>query len=175
LRCLNAFLRWAYEEQIIKELVKLSWLKEEDKIVATFSEEQVRRLISYKPHSRKANRYGKQQTTLERLHTITCLLLDTGLRISEALSLSRSDVDFDNMVLKIKGKDNKHRLIPFSCELRRILWRHCARHGHTYLFTTKFGSPTGQRDFLRDFKSSAQVRILPVSGLAPTPAATPLP
>jgi len=35
LRCLKAFMNWCYSEEIVKERFKLSWLKEEDKILAT--------------------------------------------------------------------------------------------------------------------------------------------
>ena len=41
LRCLKAFLRWAHEESILTEPVKLAWLKEEQKVLATFTADQV--------------------------------------------------------------------------------------------------------------------------------------
>ena len=50
------------------------------------------------------------------------LVMDTGLRISEALNLRHSDIDYDNMVLKVLGKGQKERLVPFSPELRRRIF-----------------------------------------------------
>src|SRR5579863_2147687 len=44
MRCLKAFLKWAYEEGLIQEWVKLSWLKEEQKVLATLNEAHVRSL-----------------------------------------------------------------------------------------------------------------------------------
>ena len=44
LRCLKAFFRWANEEGILREPVKLTWLKEEEKVLATLSPEQIRRV-----------------------------------------------------------------------------------------------------------------------------------
>ncbi len=38
------------------------------------------------------------------------LIFTTGLRISEALSLKRKDIE--NEILQIKGKGNKHRIVP---------------------------------------------------------------
>jgi integrase/recombinase XerD len=37
-----------------------------------------------------------------------------GLRVSELLSLRMSNVDFDNRIMKIIGKGNKQRIVPFG-------------------------------------------------------------
>ena len=55
-----------------------------------------------------------------RLYGIMCLLLDTGLRIEEALTLRRRDVDFDNLLVTVFGKGRKERRVPFSFELRKV-------------------------------------------------------
>ena len=49
LRCLKAFMAWAHEEQIVKEPFKLTWLKEEQKILATLSSEAIKNLINARP------------------------------------------------------------------------------------------------------------------------------
>ena len=51
------------------------------------------------------------------------LILDTGLRISEALNLRRGDGNADNLILKVFGKGQKERLVPFSPKLRKRLYR----------------------------------------------------
>jgi len=56
-------------------------------------------------------------------HAAIMLILDTGLRISEALNLRLDDVDADNLILKMFGKGQKERLVPFSPELRKRLYR----------------------------------------------------
>src|SRR5258707_6902680 len=53
-------------------------------------------------------------TTLFR--SIALVALDSGLRISELLSLTRQDVDLDNLVLRVHGKGNKQRLVPMSVD-----------------------------------------------------------
>src|SRR5215467_15965835 len=58
-----------------------------------------------------------------RTHLAVCLVLDTGLRVSEMLTLRRDDLDFDNLILKVLGKGRKERLVPFSTELRKRLFR----------------------------------------------------
>jgi len=51
------------------------------------------------------------------------MLTDTGIRIEEALGLRQADVDVDNLLLTVRGKGRKERLVLFSFELRRILFR----------------------------------------------------
>ncbi len=63
-----------------------------------------------------------------RVHTVACLLLDTGLRISEALESRRTACDLDNLVLRVQRKGNKQQLVPISLEMRKILWRWLAKH-----------------------------------------------
>jgi site-specific recombinase XerD len=61
-------------------------------------------------------------------------------------------VDFDNMLLKVKGKDNKLRLVPNSPECRKVLFRAANRHEFDLIFATRNGTLVTPRNFLRDFK-----------------------
>jgi len=45
----------------------------------------------------------------------------TGMRLSELISLQEKDVDFHNSTLKVLGKRNKERLIPFSQKFGSLL------------------------------------------------------
>jgi integrase/recombinase XerD len=79
------------------------------------------------------------------------MLLDTGTRIDEVLTLRTQDVDMDNLLLTVTGKGRKQRRIPFSFELRRVLYRHIAdRQG--LVFATRHGKKLGRRNVLRDVK-----------------------
>jgi integrase/recombinase XerC len=49
------------------------------------------------------------------------LLYQTGIRRSELIGLTESDVDIFNMQLKVLGKRNKERIIPFDVNLKRNL------------------------------------------------------
>lgn len=53
------------------------------------------------------------------------LLYGCGLRVSELVSLKVEDVDFEQMVLRIVGKGNKMRMVPFYEDLRDLLENYC--------------------------------------------------
>jgi integrase len=87
----NAFPRWSEADH------KLTFLKEEERVLPTYPVEHLKRLIDFKPK-------GFYQS---RLHTLLLTILDTGLRIEEALGLKKSNTDFDNMVFRVRGKGTR--------------------------------------------------------------------
>lgn len=52
-----------------------------------------------------------------RDHMILVMFYETGMRLSELIGLNDADVDFSASVVKVTGKRNKQRLIPFGEEL----------------------------------------------------------
>ena len=56
-----------------------------------------------------------------RAYTILIMFYETGMRSSELVGLNDSSVDFVNRQLKVSGKRNKQRLIPFGEELAASL------------------------------------------------------
>lgn len=53
-----------------------------------------------------------------RDHMIIEMFYATGMRLSELIGLDDKDVDFSASLIKVTGKRNKQRLIPFDEELR---------------------------------------------------------
>ncbi|MDR0637703.1 MAG: tyrosine recombinase [Spirochaetaceae bacterium] len=49
------------------------------------------------------------------------LVYSSGLRVSEAVTLDLDDVFFDEAVLRVRGKGNKERLVPFGGEAEKRL------------------------------------------------------
>ena len=56
-----------------------------------------------------------------RARTLLLLLYETGLRRSELTGLDDGDIDFETSQLKVTGKRNKQRIIPFGPELAETL------------------------------------------------------
>lgn len=56
-----------------------------------------------------------------RDHLIIEMLYEAGLRRSELVALSHEDVDLSALLLRINGKRNKQRLVPFADRLKRMI------------------------------------------------------
>lgn len=83
-----------------------------------YSREELRRLLD------ATGSYQRQRSVIEpvTVRTIVLLLYGTGLRISEALRLNRTDVDLDNSLLTVHlTKFHKTRLVPFGPQVCRVL------------------------------------------------------
>lgn len=50
----------------------------------------------------------------DRDQALLMLMFASGLRASEVVNLTFNQVDFDNRIMKISGKGNKDRLVPFT-------------------------------------------------------------
>ncbi len=144
IRAINAYLRWAGKPEHVKKM------KEPSRVLPTFTSADIKKFLGYKPQ-------GYIET---RLHVLVLLLLDTGVRISEALSLRWVDVDFDNMLISVIGKGDKQRVIPFSIELRKHLYKF--RHKYALVFSTRTSNQLDQHDVWRDVRALCdQLRIVP--------------
>ena len=56
-----------------------------------------------------------------RARTIILLFYETGMRLSELVNLDDKDVNFVTSEIKITGKGNKQRIVPFGDELKNTL------------------------------------------------------
>lgn len=139
IRAINAYLKWSGSS------LNVPALKEPQLVLPTFTAQQIRLLVAWKP-KRKYQR---------RLHLLTLLLLDTGCRISEALTLRVREIDLDNLLVTLDGKGRKQRVVPFSFELRKALFRYISdysRKPDLLLLATRNDTLLGRRVMLRDVK-----------------------
>lgn len=141
IRGMNSYLSWLHENEYLSEPLKIKKLKEPQKVLKLFTPTQLKALLGHK---------GKTFPE-KRLNTLITLLLDSGIRIDEALSLRRPDVDFDNMLVKVTGKGSKDRLVPISRECRTALYRFMRSHDDDYVFPARYGKWT-YRTALDQFK-----------------------
>ena len=146
-RSVNAFCRWLFEEGHAPTLLRIPRLKEEQKVLATMTPEHVTRLVAYRAVT----------WSDKRIQMLACLILDTGLRIDEALSLHRqTDLDLEQATVTVRhGKGGKSRTVPLSHQMRKLLFRFIQAHQPKYgdlLFYSVAGEPLNQRNALRDFK-----------------------
>lgn len=137
---LKSFYKFLYREQIINDIPtqKVVLPKMSKKLPEFVSQEVMNKLFDQFefPNSFEGSR--------DRL--ILLLFYDTGIRLSELVNLTLSNIDFYYNQIKVLGKRNKERLIPFNNELRIELTQFIdLRKGigceHDYLFTTVDGNP----------------------------------
>lgn len=57
----------------------------------------------------------------QRNRTIIAILAHTGIRAAELLGLSLRDIDLDEGTLKVTGKRNKQRIVPFTPSLAAVI------------------------------------------------------
>jgi site-specific recombinase XerD len=147
LRAVNAYLHWrdGKGEKCSPQCshIHIPRLKEEQKILTTFSPDQIKHLVQFKATGVRRE---------SRSHVMAVCALDTGLRLGELLRLRRQDVDLDNLLLRVKGKGNKQRLVPMSLELRKVLFRHLKSHIQELVFCTRSGGALSLHNSDRDFK-----------------------
>ena len=107
------------------------------KVISTFSETQILRLLSS---------IDIQTREGCRNYVIIPTLFDTGLRVSELAGVKMDDLPLDEGLLKVMGKGGKERFIPIGREVQRVLWRYINRyrprplsHNFAFLLLTKDG------------------------------------
>ena len=150
LRCVNTYLHWrdGTGEKCSPQCthVRIPRLKEEQKILETLGEGAKHSVVSFRPTG----------TNMRRAHLVALTILDCGLRASEVLGLTKADCDLDNLIFKVLGKGNRHRLVPFSSELRKHLWRYVNQRSLITVFGTKNNTNLSVRNLERDFRVLGQ-------------------
>ena len=141
-RVMNSFLHWRYGKEYRLRPVKEPTGERRQ----IFTDQEVERLIKYKPKS----------FNQLRAWTIAICMLDTGVRIDEALSIETTDVDFNSDLIFIAtGKGEKSGHVPISEMFRPILYRYMSRtqpNESAFVFGTTKGTKMSQRNALRDIR-----------------------
>lgn len=135
LRCFFGFL--ARERMIPQNpFALIAKPRMEQKLIKPLTMEQARLLLAG---------INKRTFQGQRLWTMTVLILDTGLRVSEVLGLRLDQVDFQAGALRVMGKGAKERQVPFSSVAKQALWNYITRRGEVPGQDLVFISQFGQR------------------------------
>lgn len=97
------------------------------------------------------------------------LLLTTGLRRSELLSLRRVDLSSDLSELRVVGKGNRERAVPIPAQTRKALHECLTQQPEPsqYLFPNRVGRQMGTTTFARIFRRIVARAGLAGSGITP--------
>ena len=138
------FFRWALRERLLAAdpTLKLQAAKQPLRMPKTLTEPQVEALL---------NAPDTQEALGVRDRTMLELMYASGLRVSELVGLNVFNVSLSDNVLRVFGKGNKERLVPFgevaSLWIKRYLAQPRAEllagHQSEALFVTQRGSTPG--------------------------------
>ena len=111
------YFRWALREGLVQQdpTLKLDAAKQAPRIPKTLTEAQVEALLAAPDTSEALG--VRDRTMLE-------LMYASGLRVTELVTLKTFQVGLNEGVLRVMGKGNKERLVPFGEEARSWLQRY---------------------------------------------------
>ena len=113
---LKGFSSWLQREALTEgnTLSRLKVPKGSKKVIETLSDEEIGRLFACLSQNTSAG--GRDVAIL-------LLFLDTGLRCAELLHLGTEDVHIEDQWLKVMGKGQKERIVPFGSRATKLLQR----------------------------------------------------
>jgi integrase/recombinase XerD len=150
LRHMKAFYNFLIDEKYVgsNPLLNIKQLKEVSEI-ESLSIEQVKALLK-QPDQRSYAGF--------RDYVMMFLLLDTGMRISEAIGLRREDIDLKTNVIELRSattKNRKTRYVPITQKTNKLLRELLAEteeFSTPFIFTTVYGNPIEPARFRQRIK-----------------------
>jgi len=113
--CLRSYFKFLIRQEVIAKdpMAKIKILKTKKKLPHFVPESDMVRMLDQAS-------FGDDFDTL-RDQLILELLYGTGMRLSELIGLKDSNVNIKNRTLKVLGKRNKERVIPFTAGLVHLI------------------------------------------------------
>lgn len=148
-----------YREEDISAAIPL--IKTEQKMIPSFSKQQVLELL---------NQPNRNTFVGLRDYTMMMLLLETGIRIQELLSLQIQDVIFSENELRVMGKGRKARRVPFQKTCANVLKMYLRERGElqtNVLFVTLDNRPIHPRTVQENIHEYG--KIAKISGVRVSP------
>ncbi|MEO6902054.1 MAG: tyrosine-type recombinase/integrase [Bacteroidia bacterium] len=133
---LKSFYKYMLRQNIVAEnpMLKVQGPKTSKKLPVFIEKDKMNLLLD------KTN-FGTDAEGLQQ-QLILEMFYHTGMRLSELSNLKTNDVDLYNSQLKVLGKRNKERIIPFNGELKALIGNYMNSHltpTSEYFFSSKSG------------------------------------
>jgi|UniRef100_A0A7V5Y0G7 tyrosine recombinase XerC len=146
LSAVKSFYRFLKEIKLVEKnpatIIKSPRL--ERKLPGFLTESQIREVLELTPPKEISYR---DKAILE-------LFYAAGLRVKELVNLKISDVDFENRILKVKGKGEKERIVPFGSYALKAIKEYLEKRkdNSPYLFVSKFKRKLSNRQIQKIVK-----------------------
>ena len=138
--CLRSFYKFLMQQEIVEKnpMAKIRVLKTKKKLPHFVKEADMDSLLD-SPDFKEDHEGLREQLILEFFY-------GTGMRLSELINLRESQINSKNRTIKVLGKRNKERVIPFADNLvqlieayRKVRDRDVQVKDHGFLFVTETG------------------------------------
>lgn len=138
--CARSFCSWALENKLLKSDVgtRLKVAKASEHLPAILKQAEAAGLMSSSQARVGDARSPRQEVRAVRDWAIVELLYATGIRISELVGLDVKDIDFTKRTMRVLGKGNKERTVPFGQPAQVALQAYLTR-AHSMLHTPQAG------------------------------------
>ncbi len=119
---IRSFLTWAVRENLIatNPAIRLKSPKREQRLPHILQNNQIERIFQplpeppVTPDAKTPEPTREQLALADRDRLILELLYATAIRVGELVSLDINDIDMDRRTLRVIGKGNKERTVPFG-------------------------------------------------------------
>jgi len=139
--CLRSFYKYLLRQEVISKdpMTKIKVLKTKKKLPHFVQENDIVNLLDNNTDFKNDHEGVRTRLILE-------LFYGTGMRLSELITLKEADINFHDQTLKVLGKRNKERVIPFAANIvsiiedyRQVRNREVEMKKHGYLLVTDSG------------------------------------
>jgi integrase/recombinase XerC len=146
---LKAFYKFLMREQTIDKnpMQKIRVLKTQKRLPSFVQENSIAEILDHKEYKKEKVEWND---SLEdwRTRLILELFYATGIRLSELIGLKENQVNLRDRTIKVLGKRNKERVVPFPAGIvsilegyRKVRNREVDMKDHGLLFVTDSGEP----------------------------------
>jgi integrase/recombinase XerC len=153
--CLRTYFKFLLRQEVIGKdpMMKIRVLKTKKKLPSFVKEADMLEVLDGKPLDENSEirtvRQGEQsEFELQRDQLVLELFYATGIRLSELIHLKETNIDLRNCTIKVLGKRNKERVIPFGGNLVQLITDYISirnkgvvKGNHGFLLVTESGAP----------------------------------
>lgn len=135
-RHVKVFLLWIEEEyEVVTGAKKVKVPRTPKKVLRIYNEEEIQQIFSAVS--------ADEEWIVERNCAIIAFMLDSGLRQNEICTLRTADIDFKNRIVKVCGKGDKERYVPFgriSHHYLKMYMKKCPYSEETFFVARRGGA-----------------------------------
>lgn len=161
-RGLKSFINFCIERKYVdKDNFETFRLPKAKKIIIEIlSDDEIKQLFNF------CDKHNNKKIAL-RNKLIISLMVDCGLRVNEVATLSISNIKLKENILKVCGKGNKERNVPFGNVTKQLLKTYIRKYatGNDLLLINEYGNPVGyfgiKKLFEKIRKYTGNVKIHP--------------